>query len=113
MICLGQGEEVEGGKKMKEIYCDPIFNFCLWKVCLLRDAAFEIAMIATSSRYIADAMWFPLEGVYIKKQIMQDLDLVYLKDKVKFFEKIKKLNINERELALFSVLALAAPGKSI
>ncbi|XP_071828286.1 peroxisome proliferator-activated receptor alpha-like isoform X2 [Apostichopus japonicus] len=81
------------------------------QVCLLRDAAFEIAMIATSSRYIADAMWFPLEGVYIKKQIMQDLDLVYLKDKVKFFEKIKKLNINERELALFSVLALAAPDR--
>ncbi|XP_071792832.1 peroxisome proliferator-activated receptor delta-like [Asterias amurensis] len=81
------------------------------QVSLLKHAGFEIAMIATASRYMADGLWFPSGGVYFKKQLLEDLDTMFFEDKFRFFEKMKKLNLTERELALFCVLALAAPDR--
>ncbi|XP_022086594.1 peroxisome proliferator-activated receptor delta-like [Acanthaster planci] len=81
------------------------------QVSLLKHAGFEIAMIATASRYMADGLWFPSGGVYFKKRLLEGLDTMFFEDKFRFFEKMKKLNLTEKELALFCVLALAAPDR--
>ena len=81
------------------------------QVSLLKHAGFEISMIAISSRYVADGLWFPSDGVYFRKQILERLDLMFFEDKFRFFDKMKNLNLTDRELALFCVLALAAPGR--
>lgn len=81
------------------------------QVSLLKHAGFEISMIAISSRYVADGLWFPSDGVYFRKQILERLDLIFFEDKFRFFDKMKMLNLTDRELALFCVLALAAPDR--
>ncbi|XP_041477540.1 peroxisome proliferator-activated receptor alpha-like isoform X2 [Lytechinus variegatus] len=81
------------------------------QVCLLKHAAFEVAMIATSSRYASDGLWFPTDGVYFTKKMLEQLEISFFDGKFKFFEKMKKLNLTDRELALFCVLSLTSPDR--
>ncbi|XP_071948617.1 peroxisome proliferator-activated receptor alpha-like isoform X1 [Antedon mediterranea] len=81
------------------------------QVALLKHSGFELAMIATSSRYTADGLWFPTDGVYFRRQVLEDLDVMFFSTKFRFFEKMNKLNLTDRELSLFCVLALAAPDR--
>ncbi|XP_072177650.1 peroxisome proliferator-activated receptor alpha-like isoform X2 [Diadema setosum] len=81
------------------------------QVCLLKHAAFEVAMIATSSRFASDGLWFPTDGVFFTKKMLEQLDITFFDGKFKFFEKMKKLNLTDKELALFCVLALSSPDR--
>ncbi|XP_071495833.1 peroxisome proliferator-activated receptor alpha-like [Diadema antillarum] len=68
-------------------------------------------MIATSSRFASDGLWFPTDGVFFTKKMLEQLDITFFDGKFKFFEKMKKLNLTDKELALFCVLALSSPDR--
>ncbi|XP_006819447.1 peroxisome proliferator-activated receptor gamma-like, partial [Saccoglossus kowalevskii] len=82
------------------------------QVTLLKYAAFEIYLIMASSRYTADGLWFPEHGVFIKRETLDALQIQNLfESKFKFYDKINRMYLTEREVALFCALSLASPDR--
>ncbi|XP_070541537.1 peroxisome proliferator-activated receptor gamma-like isoform X2 [Ptychodera flava] len=82
------------------------------QVTLLKFSAFEIVLVIASTRYTADGLWFPEDGVYIKKDvIMQTTMQEFYVSKINFFEKMSRMNLTERELALFCALIIVSPDR--
>ncbi|XP_077992475.1 peroxisome proliferator-activated receptor alpha-like [Glandiceps talaboti] len=82
------------------------------QVTLLKYAAFEVYLIMAAARYTADALWFPEHGVCVKRKTLYDLKMQKLFDsKFQFYEKMNKLYLTEREVALLCALILASPDR--
>ena len=81
------------------------------QVCLLKNAAFEVAMIAIGTRFRLSEICFPTDGVYISKQRIVDALNMDFEEKFRFFAKLKKLNLTDKEIALLNTLVLTAPGE--
>ncbi|XP_006819446.2 peroxisome proliferator-activated receptor gamma-like [Saccoglossus kowalevskii] len=84
------------------------------QVTLLKYSAFEIVLVISSTRYTADGLWFPEDGVYIKKDTIMHTNMdvqEFYESKLNFFEKMSRLNLTERELALFCALLIVSPDR--
>ncbi|XP_077991981.1 peroxisome proliferator-activated receptor delta-like [Glandiceps talaboti] len=84
------------------------------QVTLLKYSAFEIVLVIASTRYTADGLWFPEDGVYVRKETIVNKHPTikeFYESKICFFEKMSKLNLTERELALFCALNIVSPDR--
>ena len=82
------------------------------QVCLLKSAAFEVAMIALGTRFYLDEVSFPTDGVYITRKRLDELHIDFFDEKFRFFAKLKKLNLTDTEIALLTTLILTSPGET-
>ncbi|XP_070541530.1 peroxisome proliferator-activated receptor alpha-like [Ptychodera flava] len=82
------------------------------QVTLLKYAAFEVYLIMAATRYTADGLWFPEHGVCVKEATLVALKIQPLfESKFKFYDKINKMYMTEREVALLCALVLASPDR--